>query len=165
MRVEEVLMKKKFLLPRSARGQSLVEMAISLVLILWLLSGAAEFAVALFQYIQLRDAAQEGALYGSIKPTNFADIETRARTASASPIDLSVGPPDGVTIQIYVDNVLVRQNGVNTGAVVSACESHALKVIASYNHHVFMPFMPQILNITTIPLEAEVIDTILTPIC
>ena len=48
------------------RGQSLVEFAISLVIILWLLAGAVEFGIALFQYIQLRDAAQEGALYGSI---------------------------------------------------------------------------------------------------
>jgi Flp pilus assembly protein TadG len=45
----------------SERGQSLVEFSISLVIILWLLAGAVEFGIALFQYIQLRDAAQEGA--------------------------------------------------------------------------------------------------------
>ena len=51
---------------KSERGQSLVELAISLVILLYLLSGAVEFGILFFQYVQLRDAAQEGALYGSI---------------------------------------------------------------------------------------------------
>ena len=66
-------MKKKFLLPKSARGQSLVELAISLVVLLMLLSGAVEFGIIFFQFVQLRDAAQEGALYGSTHPYLDAD--------------------------------------------------------------------------------------------
>jgi len=53
---------------KGEKGQSLVEMALSLVLILILLVGTVEMGMAFFQYIQLRDAAQEGALYGSIAP-------------------------------------------------------------------------------------------------
>jgi len=41
---------------KNERGQSLVEMAISLVLLLTLLSGAVEFGMAFFQFVQLRDA-------------------------------------------------------------------------------------------------------------
>ena len=52
----------------SERGQSLVELGVSLVILLYLLSGAAEFGVLFFQFVQLRDAAQEGALYGSMNP-------------------------------------------------------------------------------------------------
>ncbi|MBN2118804.1 MAG: pilus assembly protein [Anaerolineales bacterium] len=163
-------MKKKSLLPISARGQSLVELAISLVILLYLLSGATEFAIVLFQYVQLRDAAQEGALYGSIHPADFAGIEARARASSNSPInleDLAAAYP--AKVQIYIDDNLVWEDGVDQGFNVTtppiACEAHALKVIVSYDHHIFMPFMPQILNQTDIPLEAEVIDTILTPEC
>ena len=42
---------------KSQRGQSLVELGVSLVVLLYLLSGAAEFGVLFFQYVQLRDAA------------------------------------------------------------------------------------------------------------
>lgn len=163
MRIEEVFMKKKFRLPGSTKGQSLVEFAISLVILLWILSGIVEFAMALFQYIQLRDAAQEGALYGSINPKDYAGIETRTRAASNSPVDLTVSGTNGTIVRIYIDNTLVREDGTNTGASVQACESHALKVVAIYQHKIFMPFMKNILNRTTISLSSEVIDTILTP--
>ena len=161
-------MKKKFLLPISARGQSLVELAISLVILLYLLSGAAEFAIVLFQYVQLRDAAQEGALYGSVYPSQLANIEARARASSGSPLNLAELPANGgVAVEIYIDDDLVWVNGGDQGVDITntACEAHALKVIVAYNHRIFMPFMPQILQRTDIPLEAEVIDTILTPVC
>src|SRR5512138_1203999 len=114
-RVEEAFMKKNFRLPRSAKGQSLVEMAISLVILLWLLSGAAEFAIALFQYVQLRDAAQEGALFGSIKPTDLEGIEARARSSSAAPIDLDPAAVPRATVTIYVDDQMVRRDGADMG--------------------------------------------------
>ena len=53
---------------KSERGQSLVELSISLLVLLYLLSGAVEFGLAFFQFVQLRDAAQEGALYASMSP-------------------------------------------------------------------------------------------------
>src|SRR5688572_21348238 len=80
---------------KSERGQSLVELGISMLILLYLLAGAVEFGILFFQYVQLRDAAQEGALYGSSSipstglPDTWEQIENRARAASASPIDLS----------------------------------------------------------------------------
>ena len=62
------MMNKNFISHSKERGQSLVEFAISLTVIMLLLAGAVEFGIALFQFVQLRDAAQEGALYGSIHP-------------------------------------------------------------------------------------------------
>ena len=146
------------------RGQSLVELAVSLVILLYLLSGAAEFGVLFFQYVQLRDAAQEGALYGSMnpyidssgdgkftagEPVNQAAIETRVRGASSSPINL--GDTSKVTVVASGDG--------------SYCEGHAIQVTVSYTHHVFMPFIPQLIGRTDIPLSASVTDTILSPIC
>jgi Flp pilus assembly protein TadG len=146
-------MKKKSLFPRSAKGQSLVEMAISLVVLIYLLSGAAEFGVLFFQYVQLRDAAQEGALFGSTDPTDSAAIETRARAASDKPIDLT--NTSLVTVAIFIDGVAYDAS--------KACEGHALEVRVSYNHNIFMPFMPQLLGRSVIPLTATVTDTILSP--
>ncbi len=166
-------MKKKFLPFVSEKGQSLVELAISLLILLYLLSGAAEFGIALFQYVQLRDAAQEGALYGSIQPTSFANIEARARASSGSPINLAVTGANGTKVQIYINDVLVWVDGVDQGVNVTntACEgvtggnSNGVKVVVSYDHRIFMAFMPQILRTDHIHLSADVTDTILTPPC
>ncbi len=159
-------MKKKFLPLISEKGQSLIELAISLLILLYLLSGAAEFGIALFQYVQLRDAAQEGALFGSINPTSFADIEARARASSGSPINLAVTGANGTKVQIYVDDTLAWEDNVSKANVSNiACESHALKVVLSYDHRLFMAFMPQILRTDHIHLSADVTDTILTPPC
>jgi Flp pilus assembly protein TadG len=144
---------------KSERGQSLVELAISMVILLYLLSGAVEFGILFFQFVQLRDAAQEGALYGSMNPpTSAADttkinaIITRAKHSSPtrSPIDLINDP--NVTVAVTVTDG-------------QYCEGGSLDVTVTYPHRIFMPFMPQILNRTEIPLEATVVDTILRPVC
>src|SRR5215217_3757522 len=108
----------------SERGQSLVELGVSLLILLYLLSGAAEFGVIFFQYVQLRDAAQEGALYGSMNPPDSAVdfdgenlIANRAMNSSTSPIDLATDPD--VTIDIQVTDA-------------KYCEGGALQVTVSY---------------------------------
>ena len=139
---------------KNERGQSLIELAISLVILLYLLSGAVEFGILFFQFVQLRDAAQEGALYGSINPPSSAadaakinDIANRAKSASSSPIDLMNDP------QVVVD-VTVTDG--------KYCEGGSLKVTVTYPHKVFMPFMSTFIGPTR-ELKAEVTDTILTP--
>ncbi len=49
-------------------GQSMVEFALVLVFLLALLAGVFDIGRAFFAYIIIRDAAQEGAVYGSIAP-------------------------------------------------------------------------------------------------
>lgn len=138
---------------KSERGQSLVELSISLVFMLFLLAGAVEFGMAFFQFIQLRDAAQDGALYGSINPTKLTgtitdSVEYRVRGSSDSPVDLFD------TTNVTVTTVI---NG-------SACEGNSITVTVTYPHKVFMPFISEITG-STIPLTASVTDTILTPVC
>jgi Flp pilus assembly protein TadG len=131
-------------------------MAISLVILLYLLSGAVELGIIFFQYVQLRDAGQEGALYGSThpQPADLSEIERRIRGSSNSPIDLT-----GATITISID-------GTPSGTAAYAtkdCEGHGLQVMVGYNHTVFMPFGTFLLGRSTIPLHATVTDTILRP--
>jgi len=139
---------------KNERGQSLVELSISLVLLLLLLSGAVEFGMAFFQFVQLRDAVQEGALYGSMNPPattaandpNRLAIIARVQGASDSPVDLTTLTP---TITII-------------GA--GPCEGNGIQVRLEYPHSVFMPFMSAVVG-PTIPLNATVTDTILSPVC
>ena|SRR5688572_20440651 len=142
---------------KNERGQSLVELAISITILIFLLAGAVEFGMAFFQFVQLRDAAQEGALYGSTNPDSVSAIETRIRGASNSPIDLSSGD---VTIAISIDGIPSTDGNYYT----IDCEGHGLEVLVSYEHKIFMPFIPAFIGDTQIPLNATVTDTILSPI-
>jgi len=148
------------------RGQSLVELGISLLILIYLLAGAVEFGVLFFQFVQLRDAAQEGALYGSTSPTSYSSIELRARSASNSPVDLTDATK--VDVSVFVDNILVWKNGAVQGSTTFACENHGIRVTVDFKHQIFMPFMAPLLGRSadpTIPLSASVTDTILTPPC
>ena len=146
---------------KSERGQSLVELSISMLVLLYLLSGAVEFGLAFFQFVQLRDAAQEGALFGSMNPNNA--IEDRVRAASNSPIILDQRNP---ALPRYVD-VDISAKDVETGDdiddVTQACEGDAITVRVSFDHQIFMPFIPALLGRTTLPLVATVTDTVLYP--
>lgn len=145
------MINKRFFSPSKERGQSLVEFAISLTVIMMLLAGAVEFGIALFQFVQMRDAAQEGALYGSIHPGDNANIEARVRSASLSPIDLQNDP--NVTI-----NIIYPDGAPN-------CEGKGIQVDISYPHQISMPFIGAAIGSTTIQLNASTTDTILTPVC
>ncbi|MFT3895224.1 MAG: TadE/TadG family type IV pilus assembly protein [Anaerolineales bacterium] len=138
---------------KSERGQSLVELAISLVVLLFLLSGVVEFGIAFFQFIQLRDAAQEGALYASLNPTDNTNIETRVRNASNSPIDLQVTTGSrAVTVAITPSDA--------DGDGRTTCVGDGIQVSVDFYHQVFMPFIPKITG-PTIHLTGSVTDTIL----
>jgi Flp pilus assembly protein TadG len=158
---------------KNERGQSLVEMAISITFILFLLAGAVEFGIAFFQFVQLRDAAQEGALYGSItpyvdsngnnaydngEPVNQAGVATRVRAASNSPIDLTDTTKVTVTVSV------TPSGGKPCEGMTGGGEPHGIRVQVSFNHQVFMPFMSALIG-NSIPLNAEVTDTILSPKC
>lgn len=134
---------------RSEHGQSLVELAMSLTVILLLLAGAVDFSIAYFSFSAMQDAAQEGALYGSINPTDESGIITRVRGASTNPVDLS-------------DTTLVNVAVTVTG---TACEGNAITVNVTYAYPISMPFIGAIIGSQSIPLNASVTDTILQPAC
>lgn len=147
---------------KSERGQSLVELAISLVVLMFLLAGIVEFGLAFFQFVQLRDAAQEGALFGSTSPTNVAAITDRIKYSSDTPIDLPTAITNGdVRVFISIDGIQGYPTADPAYLTVD-CETHALTVRVEYDHQVFMPFMSEIIG-STVPLNATVTDTILAP--
>lgn len=143
---------------KSERGQSLVELSISLVVLLMLLAGAVEFGMAFFQFVQLRDAAQEGALYGSINPSDCSGILARVKGASSSPVDLNGA---GVTIAVTINGNPCDASSAPYNTL--DCEGNALKVAVTYQHTVFMPFFSSVVG-STFPLNASVTDTILSPV-
>jgi Flp pilus assembly protein TadG len=136
-------------LQRGERGQSLVELALSLTIILLLLAGAVDFSIAYFSFSAMQDAAQEGALYGSINPTDEAGLITRVRSASTTPVDLSNEDLVDVVVTLPGD----------------ACEGNEIRVNLVYDYPISMPFIGSIIGSQKITLNASVTDTILQPVC
>jgi Flp pilus assembly protein TadG len=148
--------------PAAKKGQSLVEFAISLTFMLILLAGTVDFGIGLFHYIAMQDAAQEGALYGSINPPpnagrwkcpnpNIANICARLANTSGG---------DGIIKNIY-------DSGMTAAITVSgrACEGNALTVTLLYEYPLSMPFIGTLIGSDHIQLRATATDTILTPPC
>jgi Flp pilus assembly protein TadG len=153
---------KKLSTKKKERGQSLVEVAISLPVILLLLVGTLDFGMAMFSYMILRDAAQEGALYGSFNPTNDAEIERRARGISPQDNPLFYTPVD-LWDQSLVDITIQMSGGKCQGS--SGGNSNSLEVIVTYQYQMMTPFMLQILDTDAIPISASATNNILQPPC
>ena len=135
------------------RGQSLVELAVTLTFMLILLAGMVDLGTAFFIMVQLNDAATEGAAYASLHPTETAVITNRALTSATDPLDLT-DPANGITV------------GISTQSTHSVpCEGDRVTVSVSYDYAIQMPFMTAILGRDTVTLTGSVTDTILTPIC
>jgi Flp pilus assembly protein TadG len=171
------------------RGQAIVELATSMVILLTLLAGVVDLGRALFTWITLRDAAQEGASYASVLATEALDntdfdpdtdvynveefcgyIKERARITSGgfvgddstSTINLAglIGSGD-VTVSTVI-------NGTECKFVSPAeiCMGAPITVTVSYSSFpVTMPFMGTILGTQSISINANVVDSILTPPC
>lgn len=156
------------------RAQSLVELSISLTILLLLLSAAVTFGMALFSYVSIRDAAQEGALYGSFNPCvlevdgschrdsvlNRTAIVARIRASSTSPVDFS---NTSIIPDSYISTTLTT--GQPCEGSDSSGNPNALQVSVGYDYPIFMPFVGAILGSQTIHLAGTVTDTILEPRC
>jgi Flp pilus assembly protein TadG len=155
--------KRKSKSRKSERGQSLVELAISLPVMVLILLGTVDFGMAIFTYSTLRDAAQEGALYGSFNPSNKSEIEIRARNISPR------GEEDVFSSPVLLtDKKLVK---VDVKAIGEACQgftngaSNSMQVSVSYNYPFLMPFISQVAGSNTIKLTGVATNIILQPPC
>jgi len=136
---------------KSESGQSMVELALSLVIILLMISAIVDGARVLFTYMALRDAAQEGSLFGSVEPGNTVAITARVRNVS----DLVRGF-GAANIQIQV----------SYSGSTCAGGNNTVKVRVTYsNFRLTMPFVGAILGTQTIPISAAATDSILRPLC
>lgn len=62
---------------KAEKGQSLVELAIGITILIWLLSGIVDVGRAIFTQFALQDAAEEGLVYGIGYPDRCDEIEAR----------------------------------------------------------------------------------------
>jgi hypothetical protein len=119
--------------------------------------------MAIFSYSILRDAAQEGAVYGSFNPSNKAEIEIRARNISPR------GEEDVFSSPLQLRDT--KRVKVKVKAIGDACQgfangtSNSLQVSVSYNYPFLMPFISKVIGSDTITLTGTATNIILQPPC
>ena len=152
------------------QGQSLTELAVSFMLIMFILAGAVDFGRAYFAVIALRDAAQEGVIYASVNPTDVADIERRVMEHSKNPVDFQAFDPS------YIDVSWVINGTTYTEAAppASPCagfdpsgnyDSNSVIVTVQYDFPFTMPMISAIFPSGTLQLNVDDQHTILRPQC
>jgi Flp pilus assembly protein TadG len=134
---------------RGEKGQSLVELAVGITVLLILVAGVVDLGRLLFFYISLRDATQEGVVVGQINPRTCAAIATRVNSYMNSS---SYAP------EVTVDGVDCPTAAANNQ---KACAGRDIKVRLNAPFHFAMPFMGG----ATINLASEATGTILQPAC
>jgi hypothetical protein len=145
--------------PKRQKGQSLVELSVLISAMVILLAGVADFGRGYLIFIELRDAAQEGASYGSYSPDDFVEIEARVRDTIQEPIDLS--DPSVVTVVSTLTNPSQACSGFDPVTL----EPNEIEVTILYQLRITMPFLGSIFGSQEFPLEARVKNTILQPPC
>ena len=113
---------------RSERGQSLVELALVLPLLILLLAGMADLGRAFFSYIEITNAAQEGTRAGSRLPCYPGDAAQRqAMKTSITNAAVAEAANSGVTLA--ADNITIIPDPVSDWlpdrAWTAACQGEA----------------------------------------
>lgn len=135
---------------KKEEGQSIIELAISMIFVLIVLMSVLDLGRAFYIWIELRDAAQEAASYGSYSPV-CSDAVNRAKDASNSPINFNSST--NVNISCTFPDGL-------------SCAGHPIKVVATYNNfRIVTPFIGTLVGSQDLNINASVIDTILKPEC
>jgi hypothetical protein len=123
----------------------LVEFALGMSFVLIMLAGVLDLGRVYFTFLSLRDAAQEGALYGSLDPMDTDAIRARVRDSSGWPVDFST-----------FSDAQIQVNTTGPG-----CAGSEIKVTLQMEFIMAAPFIGG----QALPLVAEAIDTVLQPAC
>jgi hypothetical protein len=144
----------------SERGQSLVELALGLLVLIILVMGIIDLGRALFYYTTLRDAAQEGVIYGSINPQDCYGIVARARSPLANSTEGTI------EVEVYMKGIDGLAHSCNVAPIASACSGQQIEVIVTQpTFPLVTPILGTFLGTDHLKLVSSVTGTILRPTC
>jgi Flp pilus assembly protein TadG len=126
------------------KGQSLVEFALLLPILLIILIGVVDLGRMYYAYTVITDAAAEGATYAAMNPNDVAEIENRARAACG---DIDAG------IQLVE---------VTCPTCPSPASGDVVTVSISYDYVVLTPFMDVLFKEGTVPIQSQATEVILS---
>lgn len=145
---------------RTEKGQSITEFALMLVILLTLVAGIGDLGRLFFAYIIIRDAAQEGAVYGSI--ADKSDLTAFQNNVEARVIEAFTDPDNPGSTPIDITKL-----NVQTSVVGATCASpgSGIRVKVDYAVPVTMPFIGTIIGSQEMKMSATVENAILSPVC
>lgn len=141
---------------RLQKGQGLVEFSLLAVFLMILFVGAVQFGYAYFVGVALSDAAQEGAAYASVDPTNFSEANARAIDSLGWAVD-----PSTVNVNVSESTPGVFCAGVDPYTLTT----NAIKVEIKHEIPIFVPFMGGFVGSNSIEISGVSENTILSPAC
>lgn len=145
------------------KGQSLVELAIIMVFVLILLAGVVDLGRMMYEFLSMRDAAQEGASYGVVYPGYCVDMGQRVW--ADLPENFSLAKGDAVYITVDgIDCATAYNIDKNQPMPEHACAGHEIIVNVDHNFEIGMPFLSTFTG-STIPIHVEIKDRIARPSC
>lgn len=143
---------------KSERGQSLVELAIILLILLMLLAGIFDLGRAIISYFILQDAAEEGIVYGTAFPNDCNQITLRIRDN----IDQNfIQSP--VAVSIMIENASGTYSSCYSIPYAQVYAGKKMSITITSNFNITMPFLGTILNSQIIPLVVTTNGVILRP--
>lgn len=143
---------------KSERGQSLLELAFSMIILLILLAGLVDLGRAILAKFILQDAAEEGIVYGTSFPTDCNQIDTRIR--------------DNVDRQIIKNSIILSINIQGNDGTYIPCftipyaqvyAGKNMRIEITYDFPISMPFLGTILGSQKIPMRVTTNGIILRP--
>ena len=138
-----------------------MELAVGMIVLLIMLAGVIDLGRMSFYYIAMRDAAQEGAVYGSANPTHCIQIEDRAYS---NLVDMGTVQMNVTIRDVTNDITYPCQTAISHPE--AACIGNEIRVtITDADFPLTMPFIGTFLGGQSIPLETTVTNTILRPVC
>lgn len=126
------------------KGQSMLEFALILPVLLIVLAGALDLGRLYFVYVAVTDAAAEGATYAAMNPDDHDEIKARAQAAS------------GGLVEIELASVVVM-----CPTCPSAASGDSITVTVNYDFAVVTPLINGIVDGGVLPLRAVVTEAIL----
>lgn len=150
------------------KGQAFLELAVSVLFLLILLSAVIDLGWALYEMISMRDAAQEGATYGAICQLYgdgtdgyyYPTVMERIKKSATSPLDVG-----RTTILIeYYDSTDTKISSSDLFVAKTRDPDYGdkVRVTIRYNHQIVTPLVGSFIgNQWNYPLEINVSDSIL----
>ena len=139
------------------RGQSFMELAVSLLFLLTLVSATVDLGWAFYTMTALRDVAQEGGSYGSMC-SNPALVRKYVKASASAPIDMN--ELDDSTIAVCYTRPGQPACMTNMAAVD---RGDSVRITITYMHRIVTPFIGAAIGKQEYPLVVEVTDTVLAP--
>jgi hypothetical protein len=148
-------------------GQSMVELALTITILMVLLAGTIDLGRAFFTWLAMRDAAQEGGSYASTNPSSSDLSCPRPLPTETEQICLRIWKPNleqVVQDSDAVVNVAVNYSGPHCLSSDPTAQGKITVLIDYTNFKLTMPFLGIFIG-NTIPIRATINDSVIAPMC